>query len=66
MKYGTEFILCAAIHYKNGAKPNVEGITDGTVIAARRHGDCYTVLKGILGEDTDMDSLHLIEKIRDF
>ena len=45
MKYGTEFILCTAIHYKNGAKPNVDGIINGIVIAARRHGDCYTIRK---------------------
>jgi len=37
-----EFILCASIDY------------DGIIISAHRHGDCYEVLKKLVGEiDTD-------------
>lgn len=37
-----EFILCASIDY------------DGIIISGHRHGDCYEVLKKLIGEiDTD-------------
>ena len=37
-----EFILCAAIDY------------GGTIVSGHRHGDCYEVLKSLIGEiDTD-------------
>ena len=35
-----EFILCAAIDY------------NGTIICGHRHGDCYKVLKDLLGEES--------------
>jgi len=57
-----EFILCAAIHYKNGGNyseingfyPQPEGIESGFIICGRRHSDCYNLLRiagyGILTE----------------
>jgi hypothetical protein len=48
-----EFILCSAIHYKNGAESTVDNIESGVIICGRRHGDCYGVLKGIRGDDVD-------------
>jgi len=45
-----EFILCAAIHYKNGAQTTVTGVDSGVVICGRRHSDCYAALQGIIGE----------------
>jgi len=54
-----EFILCAAIHYKNGAETTVYGVEDGVIVCGRRHGDCYAILKGILniGDDYNIDDL---------
>lgn len=51
-----EFILCSAIHFENGAEPTVHGITSGVIVCGRRHGDCYAVLKGIMG-DVDISKL---------
>jgi len=51
-----EFILCAAIHFENGAETTTIGIKDGIIISGFRHGDCYAVLKGILG-DVDISKL---------
>ncbi len=47
-----EFILCAAIHLKDG-KNNIES---GVIICGRRHGDCYGILRALLG-DVDPDTL---------
>lgn len=52
-----EYILCAAIHYKNGAKTTVEGVESGVIVCGRRHSDCYAVLQGIIGEDVDPATL---------
>jgi len=51
-----EFILCSAVHFKNGAKSTVYNIESGVVICGRRHGDCYAILNGILG-DVDVSKL---------
>lgn len=47
---GKEFILCAAIHFKNGAPTTVKGVESGVVVCGRRHADCYAALQGIIGE----------------
>jgi len=44
-----EFILCAAIDY------------DGTIVCGHRHGDCYDVLKSLIGE-IDADKLPARDK----
>jgi len=41
--------LCSAIHFKNGAETTVSGVESGVIICGIRHGDCYAILKGILG-----------------
>lgn len=46
----SEYILCAAIHFKNGAPATVDGIKTGVVVSGRRHGDCYDVLSNIYGK----------------
>ena len=45
-----EFIICSAVHFKNGAKSNVTGVENGTVIFGKRHNDCNNVLRGLLGD----------------
>ena len=45
-----EYILCSAIKYGD------------TIIAGRRHSDCYAVLKGLLSEFTTPDKLKLPER----
>ena len=52
-KVGSEFILCAAIHYLDGQKhkDQPENIETGLVIAGRRHSDCYTTLMSLAGDD---------------
>jgi len=56
-KIEKEFILCAAIHFKNGAETTVEGVESGVIICGRRHGDCYAVLKGMIGDDVNFSTL---------
>lgn len=45
-----EFILCSAVHYKNGAKSNVIGVESGTVIFGKRHNDCNIILRCLFGD----------------
>lgn len=55
-----EYILCAAIHFKNGAPATVAGIGSGVVVSGRRHSDCLNVLSGIFSEEltpTQIDEL---------
>ena len=54
-----EFILCSAIHFKNGAETTVCGVEDGVIICGRRHSDCYATLKGIVDYYSDDAYLHL-------
>jgi len=52
-----EFILCAAVHFKNGATTGIENINSGVIICGRRHGDCYDILEGLTGMyGNDLDS----------
>ncbi|MBK7362668.1 MAG: hypothetical protein IPJ01_10270 [Micavibrio sp.] len=46
-----EFILCSAIHFQNGAKSTVLNIESGVIVCGRRHGDCYEIIKSLLGVD---------------
>lgn len=48
-----EFILCAAI-YINDKKNHYgqpENIKEGFIVCGRRHSDCYSTLKALIGED---------------
>ena len=47
-----EFILCAAIHYKDGKVHTHQpvNIESGLVICGMRHCNCYSVLSGLLGD----------------
>ena len=56
MNNKTEYIICSAIHYENGVKSTVLNVESGTIICGRRHGDCYAILSGILG-NIDPDDL---------
>lgn len=40
-----EYILCAAIHFKDGIERfnQVKNIKSGIVVTGRRHSDCYTI-----------------------
>ena len=55
--FGKEFIMCSAIHYKNGAESTITNIESGVVICGKRHGDCYAILKGILPVDVNISEL---------
>lgn len=48
-----EFILCAAIWYKDGLKHDAQpvNIETGFVIAGRRHHNCYATVTAIAGLD---------------
>lgn len=47
-----EFILCAAIHYRDGKVHTHQpvNIESGLVICGMRHCNCYSVLSGLLGD----------------
>lgn len=48
-----EFILCAAIWYKDGKKHDAQpkNIDNGFVICGRRHHNCYATAKALAGHD---------------
>lgn len=50
-----EYILCSAIHFKNGAKSTVLNIESGVIICGRRHGDCYDILRGLVSDIKESD-----------
>lgn len=58
-----EFIICAAIHFKDGKKykdqPN--NITDGLIVAGRRHSNCYLTV-----ENLKNTTMHSVENIHGF
>jgi hypothetical protein len=56
-KIKKEFILCSAVHFKNGANTEVINIDSGVIICGRRHRDCYVILQGLTGHyGNDLDS----------
>lgn len=53
-----EYIICSAIHITDGNKHSDQptNIDTGFVISGRRHNNCYSVLKCLLGKE-GMDKL---------
>lgn len=50
MDKNEEYILCAAIHYRDGMVYNEQpiGIKSGLVVAGYRHGNCVQVLETLV------------------
>jgi hypothetical protein len=47
------YILCAAVHFKDGGKYNNQpiNINTGFVVVGRRHSDCFNTLSILTGEN---------------
>ncbi|MEK7157744.1 MAG: hypothetical protein AAB688_01570 [Patescibacteria group bacterium] len=52
MEYAKEYIVCAAVWYKDGGVyiHQPKNIEDGFVVAGRRHHNCFITVKILRGE----------------
>ena len=54
-----EYILCAAIHYRNGKiyTEQPKNIHDGIIISGHRHNNCIMTLMQLIGDRFEADRL---------
>ena len=62
-----EYILCSAVHYKNGVTyiHQPSGIESGHVVCGRRHHNCF-MTNFILSADGDMEKFKVVESTQGF